>query len=167
MPVGAASFSEALRWSAECFHALRGILHDKGLSTAVGDEGEFAPQLGTGAEALELLLRAIEATGLEPGDEVALAMDPATSELAVEGGRYLREGADRSADDMIEFWSGLLDRFPIVSIEDPLTEDDWEEWARLVEALGDRIQLVGDDLFVTNVERLRRGIASGRPARSW
>jgi enolase len=158
MPVGAASFSEALRWGAECFHALRRILHDKGLSTAVGDEGGFAPQLGTGAEALELLLRAIEATGLEPGDEVALAMDPATSELAVEGGRYRLEGADRSADDMIEFWSGLLDRFPIVSIEDPLAEDDWEGWAKLVEALGDRIQIVGDDLFVTNVERLRRGI---------
>jgi enolase len=159
MPVGASSFSEAVRWGAECFHALRGILHDKGLSTAVGDEGGFAPQLGTGAEALELLLQAIEATGLEPGDEVALAMDPAASELAVEGGGYRLEGADRSADDMIEFWIGLLDRFPVVSIEDPLGEDDWAGWASLLQALGDRVQLVGDDLFVTNEERLRRGIS--------
>ncbi|HZN42981.1 MAG TPA: phosphopyruvate hydratase, partial [Actinomycetota bacterium] len=114
MPVGAASFSEAVRWGVGCFHALRGILHDKGLSTAVGDEGGFAPQLGTGAEALELLLQAIEATGLEPGEEVAIAMDPAASELVVDD-RYRLEGADRTADDMIGFWSGLLDRFPIVS----------------------------------------------------
>jgi enolase 1/2/3 len=157
MPVGAASFSEAVRWGVGCFHALRVILHDKGLSTAVGDEGGFAPQLGTGAEALELLLQAIEATGLEPGEEVAIAMDPAASELVVDD-RYRLEGADRTADDMIGFWSGLLDRFPIVSIEDPLGEDDWDGWAAIVEALGDRVQLVGDDLFVTNVERLQRGI---------
>ena len=160
MPVGATSFSEAVRWGVECFHALRGILHGKGLSTAVGDEGGFAPRLGTGAEALELLLQAIEATGLEPGEEVAIAMDPAASELVVDG-RYRLEGADRTADDMIGFWSGLLDRFPIVSLEDPLGEDDWEGWAAIVEALGDRVQLVGDDLFVTNVERLRRGIREG------
>jgi enolase len=158
MPVGAASFTEALRWGAECFHALKAILHDKGLSTAVGDEGGFAPQLSTAAEALELLLRAIEAAGLEPGDEVALAMDPASSELFGQGGRYRLEGADRTADDMIDFWSGLLDRFPIVSIEDPLAEDDWEGWARIVDALGSKVQIVGDDLFVTNVERLERGI---------
>jgi enolase len=158
MPVGASSFSEAVRWGSECFHALERILHDKGLSTAVGDEGGFAPQIGTGAEALELLLQAIEATGLEPGAEVALAMDPAASELATGDGRYRLEGADRSADDMAEYWSGLLDRFPIVSIEDPLGEDDWTGWASLVEALGERIQIVGDDLFVTNVERLERGI---------
>jgi enolase len=158
MPVGAASFSEGLRWGAECFHALKGILRDKGLSTAVGDEGGFAPQLATGAEALELLLRAIEAAGLEPGGEVALAMDPAVSELATGDGRYRLEGADRTADDMVGFWSGLLDRFPIVSIEDPLGEDDWQGWAALVEAAGARTQLVGDDLFVTNVERLERGI---------
>ena len=157
MPVGASSFSEAVRWGVECFHALRGILHDKGLSTAVGDEGGFAPQLGTGAEALELLLQAIEATGLEPGEEIAIAMDPAASELVADG-RYQLEGADRTADDMIAFWSGLLDRFPIVSIEDPLGEDDWEGWGAIVEAIGDRVQLVGDDLFVTNVERLQRGI---------
>ena len=153
MPVGASSFSEALRWGAECFHALKGILHDKGLSTAVGDEGGFAPQLATGAEALELLLQAIEAAGFEPGGEIALAMDPAMSELETEDGRYGLQGADRTADDMIDFWSGLLDRFPIVSIEDPLGEDDWQGWAKLVETLGARTQIVGDDLFVTNVER--------------
>jgi enolase len=158
MPVGAASFSEAVRWGVECFHALRGILHDKGLSTAVGDEGGFAPQVSTGAEALELLLRAIEAAGLEPGDEVAIAMDPATSELLDEQGRYRLEGADRTSDDLIGFWTGLLDRFPIVSLEDPLGEDDWEAWARIVDELGARVQLVGDDLFVTNPERLERGI---------
>jgi enolase len=158
MPVGASSFSEGLRWGAECFHALKAILHDKGLATAVGDEGGFAPQLATGAEALELLLQAIEAAGFEPGGEIALAMDPAMSELETEDGRYGLQGAGRTADDMIEFWAGLLDRFPIVSIEDPLGEDDWQGWAKLVEALGGRTQIVGDDLFVTNVERLERGI---------
>jgi enolase len=158
MPIGASSYSEGLRWGAECFHALKKILHDKGLSTAVGDEGGFAPQLATGAEALELLLQAIETAGFEPGGEVALAMDPATSELATDDGHYRLEGEDRTADDMIAFWSGLLDRFPIVSIEDPLGEDDWEGWAKLVGAVGGRTQIVGDDLFVTNVERLDRGI---------
>ena len=161
MPIGASSFSEALRWGAECFHSLKRILHDKGLSTAVGDEGGFAPQVATGAEALELLLQAIEAAGFEPGGEIALAMDPATSELATDRGRYHLEGADRTADDMIAFWSGLLDRFPIVSIEDPLEEDDWEGWAKLVGAVGGRTQIVGDDLFVTNSERLERGIREG------
>jgi enolase len=158
MPVGAASFSEGLRWGVECFHALKGILRDKGLSTAVGDEGGFAPQIATGGEALELLLRAIETAGFEPGGEVALAMDPAVSELATGDGRYRLEGADRTSDDMVAFWTGLLDRFPIVSIEDPLGEDDWQGWTSLVDAAGARTQLVGDDLFVTNVERLERGI---------
>ena len=158
MPVGAASFSEAVRWGAECFRALQRILHDKGLSTAVGDEGGFAPQLATGAEALELLLQAIEAVGLEPGSEVALAMDPATSELVSDEGRYRLEGSDRTSEDMIAFWAGLLGRFPIVSIEDPLAEDDWDGWSGLLAELGDRVQIVGDDLFVTNVERLERGI---------
>ena len=135
MPVGAASFSEGLRWGVECFHALKGILHDKGLSTAVGDEGGFAPQIATG-EALELLLRAIETAGFEPGGEVALAMDPAVSELATGDGRYRLEGADRTSEDMVAFWTGLLDRFPIVSIEDPLGEDDWQGWTSLVDAAG-------------------------------
>ena len=158
MPIGAASFSEALRWGAETFHALKALLHESGLATAVGDEGGFAPAVGTTAEALELLMRAIGSAGLEAGAEMALAMDPASSELLGDDGRYRLEGADRTADDMIEFWSDLLDRFPIVSIEDGLAEDDWEGWARLTAALGDRVQLVGDDIFVTNPERLERGL---------
>ena len=160
MPVGAASYAEGLRWGAECFHHLRAILRDKGLATGVGDEGGFAPEIGTGAEALELLLQAIERAGLEPGLEIALAMDPAMSELAHDG-RYRLEGEDRSAEDMVTFWSGLLDRFPIVSIEDPLAEDDWEGWATLTRELGGRVQVVGDDLFVTNTERLERGLRDG------
>ncbi len=160
MPVGAASFSEGLRWGAECFHHLRKILHDKGLVTAVGDEGGFAPQISTSAEALELLLQAVERAGLEPGAEMALAMDPAMSELAQEG-RYHLEGADRTAEDMVAFWSGLLDLFPIVSIEDALAQDDWQGWAALTSELGGRVQLVGDDLFVTNTERLERGLREG------
>ena len=160
VPVGAASFSEAVRWCSECFHALKAILHDKGLSTAVGDEGGFAPALSTGAEACELLLQAIERAGLEPGADVAIALDPAMSELYRDGA-YQLEGAARSAQDMVAFWAGLLDRFPIVSIEDPLAEDDWAGWASLNHNLGTRVQLVGDDLFVTNAERLERGLREG------
>ena len=156
-PVGAASFSEALRWGSEIYHALQGLLKDKGLATGVGDEGGFAPQIATASEALEFLVRAIEKTGLEPGDEVALAMDPASSEL-YRNGTYRLEGADRSSDDMIAFYRGLLDSFPVVSIEDGLAEDDWDAWARLTTELGSRCQLVGDDLFVTNPERLERGL---------
>jgi enolase len=161
MPVGAASFSEALRWGAECFHALKGLLHDEGLATGVGDEGGFAPQIATTSEALEWLLRAIEAAGLTPGEDVALAMDPATSELRTDDGRYRLEGTDRTADEMVVFWSDLVDRFPIVSIEDGLDQDDWEGWLTLTRALGTRVQIVGDDLFVTNGERLERGIRDG------
>ena len=160
MPVGAASFSEGLRWGAEVFHALKALLHEKGLATGVGDEGGFAPEIATASEALEWLLRAIEKAGLTPGDDVALAMDPAMSELAKDG-RYRLEGADRSAEDMIAFWSDLLDRFPIVSLEDPLGEDDWEGWEALTVALGSRVQVVGDDLFVTNSEFLERGLREG------
>ena len=156
-PVGAASFSEALRWGAEVFHALRGLLKERGFATGVGDEGGFAPEVGSAAEALELLVRAIETAGLEPGEEVALAMDPASSEI-LHGGRYRLEGKDRTSADMIEFYRGLLDSFPVVSIEDGLAEDDWDGWARLTAELGSRCQLVGDDLFVTNPERLSRGL---------
>ena len=145
----------------------KGILHDKGLSTAVGDEGGFAPQLATGAEALELLLQAIETAGFEPGGEVALAMDPATSELATEDGRYRLEGADRTADDMIAFWSGLLDRFPIVSIEDPLGEDDWQGWTTLVEAAGGRTQIVGTTCSSRTWSGWSAASASAAPTRSW
>src|SRR5213594_1131216 len=159
-PVGAASFGEALRWGSEVFHALRSILLDKGLSANVGDEGGFAPEVSTGAEALELLVRAIEAAGLEPGDEMALAMDPAASELYRDG-VYQLEGSARSAQDMIGFFREILHRFPVVSIEDPLAEDDWDGWAALTAELGGSCQLVGDDIFVTNPERLARGMREG------
>jgi enolase 1/2/3 len=157
MPVGAASFSEALRWGTECFHALHALLKDKGLATGVGDEGGFAPELSTGAEACDLLVQAIERAGLAPGEEVAIALDPATSELYRDGAYHL-EGAARSSDEMLGYWTALLDRFPIVSIEDALAEDDWDGWTTLTRELGGRVQLVGDDLFVTNTERLERGI---------
>jgi enolase len=157
MPVGAASFGEALRWGVECFHSLRDLLHEAGMSTAVGDEGGFAPQVATADDALGFLVRAIDAVGLEPGGEMAIALDPATSEIYKDG-RYHLESADRTADDMTGFWADLLDRFPIVSIEDPLAEDDWDGWVALTRALGPRVQIVGDDLFVTNTERLERGI---------
>jgi enolase len=158
MPVGAASYAEGLRWGVECFHALKAILRDRGMPTAVGDEGGFAPEIATAAEALDLLLEAIAAAGLEPGDEIALAMDPAMSELFADG-RYRLSGDELTADDVIAFWADLLDRYPIVSLEDPLAQDDWEGWAALTARLGERVQVVGDDLFVTNQERLERGIA--------
>jgi enolase len=159
-PVGAASFSEAVRWCAEIYHALRSGLKERGLATGVGDEGGFAPQIGTAAEALQLMVSAIEAVGLEPGDEVALAMDPAASEVFGDGA-YRLEGADRTSADMIAFYRGLVDAFPIVSIEDPLAQDDWEGWAAFTAELGGRIQVVGDDIFVTNPERLERGLREG------
>ncbi len=159
-PVGAASFSEALRWGAEIYQALKSLLKQRGLATGVGDEGGFAPELATAAAALELLVEAIGAAGLEPGDEVALAMDPAVSEIYHDGA-YQLEGEQRSSKDMIAFWGGLLDGFPIVSLEDGLAEDDWEGWAAMTRELGDRVQLVGDDLFVTNPERLERGLRDG------
>jgi enolase len=156
-PVGAASLSEALRWGAEIFHALKALLRSKGLATGVGDEGGFAPELANAAEALELLVTGIEQAGLDPGDEVAIAMDPASSEFFSDG-RYRLEGKELDAEGMIAFFERLLASFPVVSIEDPLAEDDWSGWARLNEALGGACQVVGDDLFVTNPERLERGI---------
>jgi enolase 1/2/3 len=156
-PVGAVSFAEALRWGVEVFHALRSALNQKGLSTGVGDEGGFAPNVSTAGEALEMLVQAIEAAGLEPGSEIALAMDPAASEFFIDG-RYRVEGRDRTSAEMISFYTGLIDAFPVVSIEDPLAEDDWDGWVAITEALDERIQIVGDDLFVTNPERLERGI---------
>jgi enolase len=161
VPAGAASFSEAIRWGSECFHALHGILKDKGLATGVGDEGGFAPQISTADEALELLMRAIETAGLEPGEEVGIALDPAASELLTEGGSYRLEGSELTSEEMAAFWSRLVERFPIVSIEDPLAEDDWAGWSGLTGDLGGRVQLVGDDLFVTNAERLERGLREG------
>jgi len=159
-PVGAASLSEAIRWGSEIYAALRAELRSKGLSTGVGDEGGFAPEIPTADEAVDLLVAAIETAGLEPGDEVALALDPACSELYREG-VYRFGGTDRSAADMVAYWRSLLDGYPIVSLEDPLAEDDWEGWALLTSELGSRCQLVGDDLFVTNLDRLARGIREG------
>jgi len=159
-PVGAASYSEALRWGAEVFHGLKNLLHDKGFATGVGDEGGFAPELSTASEALELLVLAVEAAGLEPGDEMAIALDPAASELYRDDAYHV-EGKALSAADMNAFWRDLADRFPIVSIEDPLAEDDWDGWVALTAEAGDRFQIVGDDLFVTNAERLDRGLRDG------
>jgi enolase len=162
MPVGASSYAEALRWGAETYHALKSLLADKGLSTAVGDEGGFAPDLASNEEAVALVLRAIEAAGRVPGEEIAIALDPATSELWRDG-RYVLEGEGRtlSADELTAYWVDLADRYPIVSLEDGMAEEDWDGWAVLTEALGDRVQLVGDDVFVTNPELIERGIAAG------
>jgi enolase len=162
MPVGAASYSEALRWGAETYHALKAILAGKGLSTAVGDEGGFAPDLPSNEEAVSVLLQAIEAAGRVPGDEVAIALDPATTELYRDG-RYVLEGEGRtlSSEELSQYWVDLASRYPIVSIEDGMAEEDWDGWAVLTEALGDRLQLVGDDVFVTNPERIEEGIERG------
>ena len=161
VPVGFPSFAEALRAGAEVFHTLKKILRDAGLVTAVGDEGGFAPNLGRNAEALDLILRAIEKGGYRPGEQVALALDVASSEL-YEGGRYTLEGKKGlEADAMIAYLSDLVSKYPIVSIEDGLAEADWDGWKRLTAALGGSVQLVGDDVFVTNPEILRRGIDDG------
>ena len=161
MPIGAASYSEALRWGAESYHALRNVLAERGLSTAVGDEGGFAPDLPSNEEAVKVLLEAIERAGRIPGEEIALALDPATTELWKDG-VYVLEGEGRSleSDELVEYWVELADRYPIVSIEDGMAEDDWDGWRALTAALGSRVQLVGDDLFVTNVELIERGIAA-------
>jgi enolase len=158
-PVGAASYSEALRWGAETYHALRGLLHERGLGTAVGDEGGFAPNLPSNEEALKLLVAAIEAAGYSPGEEIGLALDVAATEL-FEDGKYklAGEGSSRTATEWRDWLVQLCDAYPIVSIEDGMAEDDWQGWAELTTALGGRVQLVGDDVFVTNVERLRTGI---------
>jgi len=162
VPVGAASFNEGLRWGSEVFHALHDVLRARGLSTGVGDEGGFAPDLATNEEAIELLVEAIKQAGLEPGDEVAIAPDVAATEL-FEGGSYnfKGEGVVRSAQDLAALYGEWLDRFPIVSIEDPFAEDDWDAWKLGTNALGARTQLVGDDIFVTNPVRFGRGIDEG------
>ena len=157
-PRGAASFSEAIRWGSEIFHTLREQLHGKGLSTAVGDEGGFAPDLPGSVAACEALVGAIEAAGLEPGADVAIAIDAAASEVFRDGG-YLVEGETRSAEQMSEYYERLVTDFPIVSIEDPLDENDWEGWSAITGLLGSRIQIVGDDVLVTNPERLARAIS--------
>jgi enolase len=159
MPVGAASFSEALRWGVETYHVLKQLLNERGLSTAVGDEGGFAPDLASNEEAVRVLVEAVERAGYAPGGQIAIALDPATSEIFRDG-RYdlAGEGRQLTPEQLVEYWVDLCDRYPIVSIEDGMAEEDWDGWAMLTRALDDRVQLVGDDLFVTNVERLQRGI---------
>jgi enolase len=162
MPVGAAGFSEALRWGTETYHVLKGILHDRGYSTAVGDEGGFAPDLDSNEDAVRLLVEAIEAAGFRPGDDIAIALDPATSEIFRDGAYHLvGEGKVLSPDEMTAYWERLISTYPIVSIEDAMDENDWDGWATLTAAIGDRVQLVGDDLFVTNSTRLQAGIDRG------
>ena len=156
-PVGAATFAEALQWGAETYHALKAVLKQHGLSTGVGDEGGFAPELGSNQAALDLIMEAIGKAGYTPGQDIALAIDAAATEFFADGG-YNFEGAAKSTADMTGLYAGWLDRYPIVSLEDPLAEDDWDGWQQLTEALGSRVQIVGDDLFVTNPDRLRRGI---------
>ena len=161
-PAGAPTYREALRWGAEVFHSLKEILHARGLSTGQGDEGGFAPELKTNEDAMRLLVEAIERSGHRPGDEVFIAIDPAASEFYREG-RYQLKGEGRTLDSegLIDVWESWAGRYPLVSVEDGLAEDDWEGWVRLTSRLGKTTQLVGDDLFVTNVVRLRRGIETG------
>ena len=159
-PIGAATFGEALRWGAETYHALKSVLKEKGLATGLGDEGGFAPSLASNRAALELIVEAIGRTGLTVGSDIALALDVASTEFYAEGA-YQFEGAPRSSEWMTGYYESLLADFPLVSIEDPLAEDDWAGWIHCTDAIGDRVQLVGDDLFVTNPERLARGIAEG------
>ena len=162
MPVGAASFSEAVRWGAECYHTLKKVVHERGLSTAIGDEGGFAPDLGSNEEAVALLVEAIERAGRTPGEEIAIALDAASTEFFADGVYTLAgEGRSLSSAEFADYLADLCDRYPIVSIEDGMAEEDWDGWAALTAKLGDRVQLVGDDLFVTNSERLARGIDLG------
>jgi enolase len=162
VPCGAPTFGDCLRMGTDVYHALKRTLHERGLSTAIGDEGGFAPDLSSNEQALEMLITGIEAAGYEPGEDLAIALDPATSEL-FDDGRYVleHEGRTLSASELADYWAQLALRYPIVSIEDGMAEEDWEGWAALTERLGSELQLVGDDLFVTNTERLRRGIELG------
>ena len=162
MPVGAPSFSEALRWGTQTYHVLKGVLAGRGLSTAVGDEGGFAPDLDSNEDAIRLLVEAIEAAGFTPGTDIAIALDPAVSEIHRDGAYHLEgEGKVLTAEQLAEYWARIVDTYPIVSIEDGMQEDDWAGWAMLTSAVGDRCQLVGDDLFVTNSRRLADGIERG------
>jgi enolase 1/2/3 len=162
MPVGAASYSEGLRWGAETYHALKGLLHEAGLSTAVGDEGGFAPDLPSNEEACRWLVRAIEHAGYSPGDQIAIALDPASTEFFHDGGYVLAgEGRTLTPAEMVDEYARLCAAYPILSIEDGMAEEDWDGWALITQRLGATVQLVGDDLFVTNVERLERGIDAG------
>lgn len=163
MPVGAPSFSEALRWCAEVFHSLKKVLSDRGLSTAVGDEGGFAPDLKNDEDALQAIVEAVEKAGYKPGSQFMIAMDPASSEWYQDDGSYLltKKQIKMSAPELIEFWDRLISKYPIISLEDGLAEDDWNGWKQLTEKLGKKVQLIGDDLFVTNTKRLEKGIDLG------
>ena len=162
MPIGAPSFGEALRWGVETYHALKAVLRERGLATAVGDEGGFAPDLASNEEAIVVLLQAVEKAGFTAGSDIAIALDPAMSELYKNGSYHLSgEGKTMTADQLCQWWAALVDRYPIVSIEDAMAEDDWDGWSQLTATLGNRVQLVGDDLFVTNSARLQRGIDAG------
>ncbi|MFG1691607.1 phosphopyruvate hydratase [Gemmatimonadota bacterium] len=164
MPVGAESFSEGLRMGVEVFHSLKKVLSDQGKNTAVGDEGGFAPDLGSNEEAVEVVLEAIQKAGYSAGDDIVLAIDAAASEFYEENGEYVfrwSTGERRDSQAMVEFWAGWLDRYPIRSLEDPLDENDWDGWTSLTDEVGERVQIVGDDIFVTNPERLERGIRQG------
>lgn len=156
-PIGAPSFREAVRWGTEVYHTLKKVLKERGLSTGLGDEGGFAPDLGSNQEALDLIIEAIERAGYKPGSDVALALDVAATEF-FEDGAYMFEGEPRSTDYMIQYYEKLITDYPLVSIEDPLSEDEWDAWKKLTVEIGDRVQIVGDDLFVTNPTRLNRGI---------
>ena len=159
MPVAAPTFREGLRWGVEIYHHLKTVIHDKGFSTTVGDEGGFAPSLGSNQAALDTIMTAIERAGYIPGEQVFIALDPATSEIYSDGYYHLDiEGRKLSGEEMVEFWADWADRYPIISIEDGLDENDWENWARLTARIGDRVQIVGDDLLVTNTERVERAI---------
>jgi enolase len=162
MPIGAPSFSEALRWGTETYHTLKRILHDRGLSTAVGDEGGFAPDLARNEDAVSTLVEAIERAGYTPGEEISIALDPAVSEIYRDGSYHLDgEGKVLSPTEMVDYWTRLVDAYPIVSLEDAMDENDWDGWKTLTDAIADRVQLVGDDLLVTNSERLQRAIDAG------
>ncbi|MGQ9612054.1 MAG: phosphopyruvate hydratase [Chloroflexus sp.] len=159
VPVGAESFREGLRWGAEIYHMLKKVIHDRGFSTTVGDEGGFAPSLPTNDAPLQLIMEAIEKAGYRPGEQIVVALDPATTEIFEDGKYHLkREGRSLSSAEMVDYWVDLVNRYPIISIEDGLAEDDWEGWALLRAKLGDRVQLIGDDFLVTNVQRLQRAI---------
>ena len=163
MPVGAPSFSEALRWGVEVFHTLKGVLKKRGYNTAVGDEGGFAPSVKSNVEAIEVVLEAIQQAGYKPGEQIAIALDPAASEF-YQDGKYVFKKSDKSAkssDEMVRFWAKWANDYPIVSLEDGLSENDWEGWKNLTKELGDKIQLVGDDIFVTNISFLQKGIDKG------
>ena len=164
MPVGAPTFAEALRWCAEIYHTLKKVLHDAGLGGGVGDEGGFAPNFKTNKEPLEYIVKACEAAGYAPGTDIMFAMDPASTEFYnAETGKYVLsgEGRELTSDEMVDYWAALVEEFPIISIEDGMAEEDWDGWKKLTDRIGDKVQLVGDDLFVTNSKRLAKGIELG------